>query len=60
MESDGRDSEILAGPMVQGNEMIIKIWFYHDLKAPGDEPEKRGGDLSKELKNRKNSKDVSI
>ena len=37
MESDGRDSEMLAGPMVQGNEMTIKVWFHDDLKVPGDE-----------------------
>lgn len=44
MESDGRDSETLAGPMVPGNKMTIKIWLYDDLKAPGDErrEERRG------------------
>lgn len=44
MESDGRDSEMLAGPMVHGNEMTIKVWLHNDLKVPGDEgrEERRG------------------
>ena len=38
------DSEMLAGPMVQGNEMTIKVWLHNDLKVPGDEgrEERRG------------------
>lgn len=32
-----------VGPMVQGDEMTIKVLFDDDLKVPGDGAEERGG-----------------